>query len=231
MRKLTRIEMVQFAAGIKYRLDLLAKTRVHTDRLLATRFTVFDYIKPNENDLSDIIRDLVDPSGAHGQGDVFLRKFLETMCGMRVPLGQFKSALREDSTSLITKFRRRMDVLVDLGTFGVAIENKPWAEDENDQIKDYVDHLDRRFAGRFIIIYLSPNGTKPPSIEASHRALLLEEGKLILSAYRGRFRDWLEQCYQLCSAEKVRWFLFDLMLYAEQKFSLPPMTANRSDHE
>ena len=31
-------------------------------------FNVFDAIRPDENRLSDILRDLLDPRGSHGQG-------------------------------------------------------------------------------------------------------------------------------------------------------------------
>ena len=35
---------------------------------LGQGFNVFDAIRPDENRLSDILRDLLDPRGAHGQG-------------------------------------------------------------------------------------------------------------------------------------------------------------------
>jgi hypothetical protein len=221
MKALTREDLVHFAGNLQYRLKLLAQTRQHTDRLLATRFNVFDYIRANENRLSDVIRDLLDANGTHGQGDVFLREFLETVCGAMPAGWTFRSAIRENSTSLIESHRRRIDIVVDLQSFGVGIENKPWANDQHDQIHDYVAHLGRRFAGKFVIVYLSSAGGKPTSIEPAVSEQLLAEKRLVLWAYGGAFHAWLERCRRVCSSEKVRWFLYDFMTYAAQTFAAP----------
>jgi hypothetical protein len=231
MNALTRDDLVHFTGNLQYRLKLLAQTRQHTDRLLATRFNIFHYLRPDENLLSDIIRDLLDAKGNHGQGEAFLKEFLETMCSSPISNWQFRSVERENATSLIDNTQRRMDVLLDLGNFGVAIENKPWAGEQKDQIHDYVTHLERRFAGNFVIVYLSSNGGKPASISQAVTKRLLQEKKLILAAYRGRFREWLERCYRICAAEKLRWFLYDFMAYAEQTFSADEETIPELDYE
>ena len=232
MSKLTREELDHFTGNLQYRLKLLAQTRQHTDRLLATRFNVFfEYIRPNENLLSDVIKNLNNPNGDHGQGEAFLKEFIETMCGPTPPPWKFLSIHRENATSLIENHRRRMDVLIDLDSFGIAIENKPWADEQKDQIHDYVAHLERRFVGKFVIVYLSPDGAEPTSIGKALRKRLLHEKKLVLSAYRGRFHEWLERCYRVCAAEKVRWFLYDFMVYAEQTFSAEKEVITEPDDE
>ena len=218
MRKIARGQLVQFASGLRYRLRLLNQTRVHTDRLIATRFNVFDYIEPNENRLSDIIADLLNPTGNHGQGDTFLTKFAETVCGCTISALPSPLVKREDTTSFIDNYLRRIDILVDFRTFGIAVENKPWANDQIDQINDYVDHLEKKFMGNFVIVYLSPNGTDPKSISVSKSKRLSSEKKLILSAYTGLFREWLIYCYKQSKAEKIRWFLSDFGDYIEAKF-------------
>ena len=82
MSTLSRTDLQQFAQSLRYRIQLLAKTRVYTDRVLATRHNVFLlYIQPDENRLSDILRDLLDPAGPHGQGDTFLRKCKKELRG------------------------------------------------------------------------------------------------------------------------------------------------------
>jgi len=48
MNTLTRDNLVQFVGNLHYRLALLTQTRKHTDRFLATRFNVFDYIAPTK---------------------------------------------------------------------------------------------------------------------------------------------------------------------------------------
>src|SRR5207302_2726232 len=81
MSGFSRTTLQQFAQSLQYRIRLLAETRVHTDRLLATRHNVFLYIQPDENRLSDILGDLLDPTGPHGQGDTFLRQFVAKLPG------------------------------------------------------------------------------------------------------------------------------------------------------
>src|SRR4051794_32824876 len=49
------------------------------NRTEARRFNVFSLIKPDENRLSDILADLLDPDGPHGQGNLFLRLLLEQL--------------------------------------------------------------------------------------------------------------------------------------------------------
>lgn len=223
---MNREQLSAFTGNLQYRLKLLAQTRRHTDRLLATHFNVFDYIEPNENRLSDVISDLLNPDGAHGQNDVFLREFLAIMCPSPIPRWQFKSVHRESTTSLIENNLRRIDVLADLSSFGVAIENKPWAGERDDQIHDYVTYLDRRFAGNYVIVYLTLDGSKPTSIDSETAENLLQRKQLVLASYGSRFREWLERCYRSCDADKVRWFLLDFMAYAQQTFPKAPEELN-----
>jgi hypothetical protein len=231
MKALTREDLVHFTGNLQYRLKLLARTRQHTDRLLATRFNVFAYIRPNENRLSDVIAGLLDANGDHGQGDAFLKAFIEALCGPTPPPWDFRAVLREKATSLIESDRRRLDVLVDLASFGIGIENKPWAAEQDDQIGDYVANLERRFAGNYVIVYLSSAGAEPTSIDETARKKLLKEGKLVLWAYRGRFNEWLKRCHQICEAEKIRWFLYDLIAYGETTFTATKSLTNEFDHE
>ena len=60
---------------------------------------------------------------------------------------------------------RRIDIYVKMGqgkaTHCLAIENKPYAEDQKDQVKDYLKYLEKRYSERFFLIYLSPRGEGP----------------------------------------------------------------------
>ena len=148
MNQLTREDLAQFCGNLQYRLKLLGQTRLHTDRLLATRFNVFDYIQPSENGLSDIIADLLRPGGRHGQGDAFLKEFIGTMDGTTSATWKSCAVYRERATTFIENSQRRLDVLIELDGFGVAIENKPWAGEQHEQIHDYVAHLHLKLAGQ-----------------------------------------------------------------------------------
>ena len=60
-------------------LDSRFKDAVKLDESTATRFNVFRYIASDELKLSSLMRDLFDPRGPHGQGELFLRCFLKAV--------------------------------------------------------------------------------------------------------------------------------------------------------
>ena len=225
MSTFKRTDLQQFARSLQYRIRLLAETRVHTDRLLATRHNVFDYIQPDENRLSDILRDLLDPKGPHGQGDTFLREFVTKLPGQSLAVGPC-TVFRENVTSRIESHLRRIDILVDFGESGLAIENKPWAGDQTDQISDCVSHLERRFAGKFVIVYLTGSGAKATSLGSGECDRLLREKKLLLWAYPGVLRAWLTTCYKECEAEPIRIFVRNFIQYIDDTFRVTEEEAN-----
>ena len=70
---------------------------------------------------------------------------------------------------------RRIDITVDIptddGTFCLAFENKPRADDEPRQCSDYLEFLDRVYGGRFLLVYLPPRYRMPDesSLLQAHR--------------------------------------------------------------
>jgi hypothetical protein len=70
-------DLNEFHSSLSFRLELLNTARKNLNTYLSQDLRIFDYIDPDENLLSRILHDLLDPDGPHGQGDVFLRKFLE----------------------------------------------------------------------------------------------------------------------------------------------------------
>lgn len=74
-------EIQQFFADVGSLVKLAEEEQIQRDRTYATRFNVFGLIDPDENKFSDILKDLLDPNGTHGQGGVFLGLFLEKIEG------------------------------------------------------------------------------------------------------------------------------------------------------
>jgi hypothetical protein len=213
-----RQQLKDFFGNLGYRLKLLEEVRAQTDVFLSTRFNVFDYIEPDENRLSDVIAGLLDPKETHAQGDRFLRAFLNMVCGLNEGLSGGCLVLREDLTSFIQSNRRRMDILLVFDDFAVAIENKPWAGEQADQIADYVDHLRRRFVDNFIIVFLSPEGSEPESLKPGDKERIRKHRQLVCVGYNGVYRHWLEACVKECCSEKIMWFLRDFIGFVEHEF-------------
>ena len=189
------------------------------DLTRATRFNVFDLIEPDENKLSDVIADLLDPKGTHGQGDAFLRLFIEQL-GIRPEANATRNATvrREALTHFIPNDRRRIDVLIEAGQLFLAIENKVDSLEQTDQVKDYLEHLDECSRGGpvpSILIYLTPNGRRPKSLDADNLKRHHDGNRLNCMSYHGAFRDWLKRCVEECKAPKVCHFLSDFIAHIE----------------
>ena len=166
-----RRELEQFFAAAKYRVHLAERLRGELDKRLATGFNVFDLIEPDENKLSDVLADLLNPKGNHGQGDLFLRLLFE-----RLGLASDAKLCTKDATvqrearfHVTRKDNRRMDVLVEAGVL-LAIENKVDSEEQPKQVSDYLAHLsqcERAQSIQSTLIYLTLKGGPPKSLRAS----------------------------------------------------------------
>ena len=120
------------------------------DRHLARRFNVFRYLRDDELGLSRIIADLLDPTGEHGQGATYLEAMLQLL---EVPPRtlDFRQVGVETERRIRVEtergFRDRfiditVDIPTDAGTFCLAFENKPRADDQREQCSDYLKFLD-----------------------------------------------------------------------------------------
>lgn len=216
--------------------DAAAKVDLELARRIGARFNVFDVIRPDENRISDILRDLLDPQGSHGQGACFLKAFLET-CGIVASRPDLASArvYRESRTSTLDA-DRRIDLVIDFvgaRAGAIAIENKPWAGEQEMQLADYAEHLERRYEDRFHLVYLTGTG-RPSTTLGTCGERLRSDGRFHTVPYNGfdedrTLRTWIEQCIDLADAEKIRWFLRDFAAWIERSFD--PSTDTESTCE
>lgn len=207
-----------FFANLNFRLDNYHQSKKLMDVYLSNEFNIFELISPDENKLSDIISDLLDVHGTHGQGDSFLHEFL-TISNISVTNFSNCKIIRENITTYISHSNRRIDITIDLDDLGIGIENKPWAIDQTDQIKDYQEHLYKKFNGNFYLVYMTGDGSPPTSIDDELKRNLMNQGKLIMFPYPSLFLKWLKLCKKQCESEKYRWFLRDFIEYIVTNFS------------
>ena len=216
------------------------------DRNLARRFNVLDYLRTNELGLSRIIADLLNPKASHGQGVLFLKALLGNLeCfreTLRWPDLQNKTSVHCEEQ---TTGERRIDVVVRITgpggeTHCLAFENKPYALDQESQVKDYLEHLKR--SDRFLLIYLSPRGEGPSELSIpkdelknwKNRFAIMpyvgaqEEGKDGFDTYRLRhsLADWLGECRKSCEVDRLRWFLADVERFCQGRFGGQAMTTD-----
>jgi len=212
-------ETRQFFEGAKQGLAIWRQATANLDLYLARRFTFFHFVDLDENRMSDVFAYLLNPDETHGQGELFLREFLSD-----VPLEWLSesgwsrvSIGREVITSRIENWNRRIDIEIAFqiadSWVAIAIENKPWAGDQDQQLSDYARHLELMYGGRFKLIYLTPNGETPSeySINREKREELENAGKLANASIRNWASDtgWLKRAEGEVKAERVRWFVSD----------------------
>ena len=88
---------------------------------------VFDYIRPDENRLSDILADLLDPLGVDAQGPLFVRRFFEHMGIRRALADDVLLGLRVRREAVTTHLlaNRRIDLTLEVGSFAVGVSSSP----------------------------------------------------------------------------------------------------------
>lgn len=200
------------------------KRRRELERASAPHFNVFNWIRPDENRLSDILADLLDPGGSHGQGDIFLRLLLEML---KMPLDSEKTEMttvyREALTYNIKQCLRRIDVLLEIESdIFIALENKLYSGDQPHQLKDYMEHLEKcceRTGKISVLIFLAPNKRIPTSIKKEKMEKYKEDRRLFCWSYTKDIRSWLIKCRGFCCSERVRIFLGDFMAYIRNEMT------------
>lgn len=149
---------------------------------------------------SALIANLLDPKGSHGCGDAFLRAFFEiALKGTAYPFE--KCTLPHSYTEYYTgpiagDTGGRIDILVKSSHYGLIIENKIYAGDQDKQLTRYNNYGKETFgADGYLLVYLTLYGSDA-SKESTATKRAEEVGYLRLS-YAEDILRWLEQCVRL----------------------------------
>ena len=243
----------EFFDGLNAHLEVEKRMERELDLQLSRRFNVLEFLHGDEHvpelGLSRVVAGLLHPNGRHGQGILFLRSMLEAAGVGDGDMDTMDLELATVSTEYWIP-EGRLDILVHVpgagneNPFCLAIENKPYADDGENQVLSYLNWLDGRYGVGFRLVYLSGNGAGP----AGHS---LPEGpanwpgRFRVMAYDtylhdgndpfGNFRtdcsltEWVANCRQRCEAEKVRFFLADLESFCQRKFGGETMGNGEAD--
>ena len=149
---------------------------------------------------SALIANLLDPEGSHGCGDAFLRAFFEIALKERTYLFE-DCTLPHSYTEYYTgpiagDTGGRIDILVKSSCYGLIIENKIYAGDQDKQLTRYDNYGKKTFgADGYLLVYLTLYGYDA-SKESTATKSAEEVGYLRLS-YAEDILRWLEQCVRL----------------------------------
>lgn len=217
------------------------------NRRLAHEFNIFDFLRDDEIGLSRIIAHLLNPLASHGQGTFFLQHFLEFATN-KTNWNHLASHTVNVETEHSTYQGRRIDIYVEIlgeKPFVLAIENKPYAGDQENQVLDYLKYLEGKTTD-FLLIYLSSDGEGPSesSFPKANRNRWTEKFTVMAYAESGDGLDesqdteeeqsddwyeeemqevkslatWLKICKEKCEVDRLRWFLSDAESYCTKTF-------------
>jgi hypothetical protein len=182
---------------------------------LAPHFSLFDFMPSDENALSIYIASLLNPNGTHGQGDKYLREFLKLVKHTDWLLSENVISC-EVITEKQANGQRRIDIYLKFGCGLIAIENKPWAVDQDNQLSDYAKFLQQSLPksneNNWLLIYLSNGEPDRKSISPAERKSWEENGNFTIFDFHALL-GWLEICCAKTQPLSVRVFIEELMKY------------------
>lgn len=165
-------------------------------------YNLFSILRIEGSELkhSALIANLLDPKGSHGCGDAFLRAFFEIALKERAYPFEDCTSLRSSTEcytgTIAGDTGGRIDILVKSSRYGLIIENKIYAGDQDKQLTRYDNYGKKTFgADRYLLIYLTLYGYDA-SKESTATKSAEEVGYLRLS-YAEDILRWLEQCVRL----------------------------------
>lgn len=216
---------------VSQKIHALEAAQALYSRQLSPNFNTFDYINTDELGLSRILGALLDPKGSHAQKETFLRLFIEhCLPDMYKPPERqvFLNNLEKTEVFLEevtgkSNSLRRMDIylrcIVGNDSYGICIENKPYAIDQPNQLIDYYNELKVRGHTNPQIVYLSEYNDTPNPISVDTITL---KGWMNKKQYSHlRFSDligWLKACQVECQNHSVTEFLTQLIKFMQKQF-------------
>lgn len=200
--------------------DGIVKKYDHIAEISGERFNIFSILDLQDSETrlhSKLINELLNPSGKHGQKDLFLKLFINVINSKisdkttadnsknisSQKITEFKTASAKSEIEKHTGFKNedsteggRIDILVnDYNKHGIIIENKIWAGDQENQLLRYHNYGEKAF-DLFHLIYLTIDG-KEPSEWSTNKAL--NENHFFCISYKEDILRWLELCRKECT--------------------------------
>lgn len=199
---------------------------------LAPNFLVFDFVNTNETELSRILANLLNPNGTHGQKTLFLENFIkiclpnihnhENKIWQNYLANLSKTDVETEKTTTAIQSYRRMDIYlsakINNETFGICIENKPYASDQQDQLADYFKELENRNLTHKHIVYLSEYGEPSDNSVKSDVLEIWRNEKVFSHVTYTQLVEWLSECKKDCQNQSVIEFLNQFIKFIQKQF-------------
>ncbi|MEQ4924500.1 PD-(D/E)XK nuclease family protein [Proteus hauseri] len=192
-----------------------AKNRYY--KKLSPDFSPLSLFKINENAISKCLAFLLNPKETHAQETLFIhcfyQHFLEGYKYQNIKSVGVEQAVEQD------KGYRRLDIFIETSDLLIGIENKPWADDEENQLYDYGCWLKKK-AGRsrkkWILFYLSNSEYSDYSLAENTEKEIKDNIKHI--TYYELIK-WLEECSYKIESIQVKAFIESIMKFIKSEIN------------
>lgn len=171
------------------------------NKSIAEDFNVFNILKIETQEVithSPIIAHLLDPRGHHAQQDFFYELFLKIAIHEKDVEQKFINASYKDYFVITEK--EKIDIRIESrnlsNPFIIIIENKIYADDQNEQIKKYYEIIKKRWSDdEILIFYLTRHGDDPSTSSIPKKLMEKLKAKKILYtiSYKNEIKNWLEK--------------------------------------
>ncbi len=169
------------------------KVRKEESRKRGERFNVFEMLEVAHYEVthSKIIAGFLNPKGSHGQGDLFLRLFLQMI------ENNDEITIETSNANVYTEYDTgdgRIDILIEDNTgHGIIIENKVYARDQPEQLIRYNSFAENKYKKEnYTIYYLTLYGYEASNISAKGVAYNC-------ISYSEHIINWLQRCIHECA--------------------------------
>ncbi len=136
---------------------------------------------------------LLDPKGSHDCGRQFLDAFLEVVSLAENLNGQDCLCVRKEHyAGKIDDKQSYIDIYLEFENAVVVIENKIYAEDQQEQLQRYAEYAKSKKKASVYIFYLTLHGHSP----SENSRGTLGENEVSLISYEKEVLGWLEKCLQ-----------------------------------
>ena len=176
------------------------------DKLAAVtgeHFNVFSILGVETDEVrthSAFLVDLLNPQGSHRQGAAFQKLFLKVALNHSEP-EKYKNFETFQVTKEAFTDYGRIDILLEKKDACIVIENKIYADDQDEQMERYYDYATskRLSEDQIKLIYLTLDGSPP-----SKRSLgKLPEERVKCLSYSEDIINWLEECMKLQEVQRI----------------------------
>jgi len=157
---------------------------------------------------SNFLAWLLDPSGSHNLGDIFLRWFLRDIFSDEKVEWSDEFQVDHYNLSNVKVYRewKNIDILIEADEFVVSIENKVYAQESEHQLSVYRARVAKHFPDKHAaFVFLTPEGFTPRKEENSEHYITYSYSEI------ARNLETVLDIYNDSLAEKVHHYLNDYL--------------------